>query len=453
MVANKLKCYFVKKTLDYLECLKYSLDCCEDDLKKYYQLYRLSFSDCELTSELECALESEKVTNYYVDCNAGTYIDPVSCSEQLNINIYIVGDTCFNYVNVGNIRLTLKDNSAYQVAEADLVLNSCNSQTPLQTIKGHCVPGSGGVAQCDDTNGCAVYIGKSIYNTSFTPLSPTSRFHSFTMYETDSLGQFVDSPIYILVSNHLTNSATCPGCTTINQNDLQFASPNYKTAMETLFKNISLARYGTDDKIKIETIVTQQGSNISRIELYGLIKHNPAGHWLGFKKAKAPVEYLSGNSYYTSDQGTLFYEVYGSFYKQLGQIGTTLCGQPINAAVEQQPVFLKYTFNSDFNKIVLDPITQVQSFPSVNGGIVGACTNYFLQGVATLTNTNATITSIQWFDSSNQPITPLFENNTPPISRTIRLNTNGNYRFSVTLSNGCTKQYLVTLPDKTITEI
>lgn len=466
MDANKLKCYFVKKTLEYLDCIKYSVDCCADNLMKYYQLYKLSISDCELTYDLQCALEQSNIPNYFVDCNSGTYVEPVSCADQVNITFNFVDNSCLYEATLQNPsnpnsqapNITLKDDEIYQVMDINLVVtNSCTSETTLiENLKGYC-SNINLVANCNDVNkGNEVYIGKELWNNGSIPLLPTGYFYNFTFYETDDSGQLIDQPFNIDTLSFLQPSSTwCPTCTTIPLNSIRFNSPTFESSMAALFENISRHRYGTTDKVKIKTkVITTTSGDVLGVNLYTAVKHNPSGKWMGFRRDKAVVGISLGNTYGISDGSTVLTQVAGRFYKPPSIVYTTPCGD-LELNVPQQSVFLNITNNTDFNSIVLDPIFPIKPFLNNNynlafGNTLSNCISYLIIATASLTNTNATITSLEWFDANNQLLIPVAQTTT---SSAISISSSGDFRCKVTLSNGCIKQYLVLIPSKVIIEI
>lgn len=390
--ALKLKCKFVEKVLKFLNDRKYVVDICPCVAYSYYADYVLS----GLLYDAEC-LEAEDECTLNTTANTYTAVEEcedaiASCDGQLDISLSSLTTSCVHTADTANSInnsalpiITTTSDSIYIGGNIDIrVTSDCHTQSTSilgrTTINGGCTS-----AGCSDSAKGKYTFG--IQTTSTFNLSDEAYISILRVYETDSTGNLIDTPINLdlnpSTSPYYTADVTdCPGCTTILDTEIQIGSTDFTTAFATLMDNVSLARYGSTGKHSMSAV--NLSANSIRIDCNP--KHNPASNWFGIRPSNAYVLYeddTTGGSYAKTGTNTAtvlplkFYNASTNF--------STPCGTFTPVVGNQSTSFLVDGLNTSFNKIALTSNFGTKPI-LVTSNSTYNCTSYLL--TATYDSTN-----------------------------------------------------------------
>ena len=461
MDVNKIKCQFVKTTLDYLNCQKYSITCCSDDVIEAYANYKAAiFTGCLLPEDLVCTLDTLDLTNYVVDCDSFVGPTPdedptvvvVPCAQQVIASARLSANNCLYYASLIDplssttfARGYVTPDSLYVNAYINAVLtNGCTGATESITVHGGCTS-----TDCNDYNQILFGFGMKLTTDNGDTLPSAAFLTTIRFYETDDFGSTINVPMDIDVTPgniYYSDNVDCPGCATVNPAHVVFGAntTNYLNAMQALFNNISIALYGANDKHRIVPIKYVIGGSLHTIGYWAAAKHQPSSKWFGFKRNDMRFVYdngLGGKFVKTLTAPNLYTAVKLKFYKDDIEF-TTPCGTFSPLIPNQQVDVNIDAAQTDFNFI---KIANPLAYPAIyySGTTDTLCGSYNVEGLVTL-NTSSPVVSTQWLDPALNVISS---------TTTATVTTPGLYSFYVTLANGCVGAKAIDVPSGTLYDL
>jgi hypothetical protein len=289
-VVTKVDCKFVYEVYQYLYNRRFSLQACTDEALAAFLLHLRAHSDC-LTYEDECQIASLDITDYSVDCSTATSspcstVGSVTLTESTTPCVY--STAIQNPLNLtGFPYVDLQNDEVFHKGQLNLhVTSSCGDYDetfPVET--GTVLIGSSTTTSTDYD--FAITARHELGNV--TSLN-TSYIKTIRLYQTDSTGNLVPSPIDIDVSPTTSPYLSCGSCTPVTASHLYFSHADFKTALDTVIHNAVGVLCGDSDAIslKVDTLNTTGYSVITRT------KHNPAGVHFGIKHNDARLVWRNG---------------------------------------------------------------------------------------------------------------------------------------------------------------
>lgn len=193
----KIKCKFVEKMKAFLTKRMSQVDVCYCEVLPYFADAQLASTlydaDC-LTIEQECTLE-KKADKYSAQPELNPNIVP--CSDQVSISLAKVESACSVSGIVENAsgqafpRIVLSNNSIYHDAVLDMKITDCITNTvQTEQIRVGC---TGTPEVCTDSQRVAGIM--TFLLTTPTTTYPGGYIQTLRLYQTDSNGLLVNSPI------------------------------------------------------------------------------------------------------------------------------------------------------------------------------------------------------------------------------------------------------------------
>jgi hypothetical protein len=367
-------------------CQKYSVVCCEDEVKKAFIDYKLaSYTDCEVPIDKLCTVLDQEITDYTVDCGSKTISE--DCSTQVNLVLSKINNT-ITYTpslsnpdsNNGFMKVVLADNSIYHKGTINLKLTGSDGSISTTAVTTGNFSGSISGVDYD----IAAVVACNVDN---LKSYPSGYLNNFVFYSTNSQGVLNPFPLILDISpSNLSAWTSCGACSGISASDLLFGSANFVTAFNTLMVNISKTLYGNTTSC---AITVAQGVNNGYF-FKSFIKHNPSSEYFGFDPQKSTVVYFNNGTVPTQKILTPFQDIY--VLPQNGQVhqvvnSTIACGSN-STLVKSNNQPIKPSVNaveSNFNKIVLYS-TNTQNGPTIVSSTPLTCVSYTLTATTTSTD-------------------------------------------------------------------
>jgi len=418
--VDQLATKFVQDVISYHNTKKYvvntDITCVYDSLFNYLSGINLLSTNCE-DYELECELVNS-ITGDYV------YTPPVQeipCNDQLTVTFNRSTVTCNNTTEIKNSfddgtrpDNYLVDNSKYIETKINLHKNICNVKTET-VIQGGCT-----IAGCSNAYKASfrhVWVNNNLV------LSPQGYISEMLIYETDSMGEMVNTPIIIDLEPSTSPYYTGAGLTTLVLNDVRFNNVNWTSNMATLLNNISIYRYGQPNRHNITFNKVLQNGTFKRISAWVENVHKPSNIIFGLNRLNGYIKIndvpntealiINQTNISNSYNPVQFYNS-STVSTSCGNL-TPLVSGSVNANIN--------TSLTTFNKIVLaGPVTT--GSVTLSGTNSLTCTTNTITAIYNASN----VLSVEWRNPSNVVIST-----TPTCS----LTTYGTYTFRATLLNGC----------------
>jgi hypothetical protein len=177
-------------------CQKYSVVCCEDELKKAFIDYKLvSYTDCEVSIDKLCTVLDQEIVDYTVDC-AAKYVSE-NCNDQINLVLSKVTTTTTYTPSLSNpdnnssfMKIVLSDNSIYHKGTINLKLTGSDGSVSTNTVT---TGNSSGSISGVDYDIAAVVA----FNLDNLKTYPTGYLNNFVFYYTDSQGNVNQFPLIL----------------------------------------------------------------------------------------------------------------------------------------------------------------------------------------------------------------------------------------------------------------
>lgn len=414
--VNKLRCRFVHEILKYVNCTKYSIDCCIDTAAKAWLDYKLAaFTDCTIPADLACLLSELKLTDYTVDCDTVTSV--LDCDTQISLALSKAVSTCTITNELSNpvdnskfLHFTVENDSSYPVGKINIVTTSSCGETESHTIE------SGNYF---DIN------GDPVYDIEYNPHVRVSL--QIPNVLTSTTGYLQKLWIYHTINSATLSSAvsidldpnTTPYLGSVNPAELLFGHPSYTSALQELIRNAVETIYGDADLG--EFLVEVQGTNYV---ISSLAKHNPISTWVGLSKLNSYAQYtLTGSSSLFTHSGNCGLTEYRPFM-QVAYNSPLLPCTTLPLTVFATADMLINWNATDMHQIVLASPNSI-STAVFQSQTTASCPRTTL--TATIT-TGAAVASQEWRDPTN-----VFESD----ELIIIPESSGTYTFNIELENGC----------------
>lgn len=428
--VTKLSCEFVRKVKLYITQSKYIAEPCMDDIQYYFSKYKLAttLADC-LTHEDECDLSIIASTIV-----SEPVIPPVivSCDGLVDITLTKSTVPCV-------YTTTLQKLSGVASAYPDIVLSEDDvTQSAFINVV---TSGCGDFDSASIESGCKNITNNSspvcaevykfelniYFNLNGLQNHPTGYIKTLRIYQTDSSGDLINTPIDLNLSpSNLSAWVACGLCSGISAAELRFGHPNWASAFKELLDNVVYTLQGSLDA----RWVVSFGTNY--ISIGNTVKHNPASEWYGINKDDFKVEWVndSGITLKILSPSSTAYIQSPSYMAQDFTLNVT-CGE-INGRVVMNGGLASYSTNSNFNYLELTS-TELSKPASIVNLDSPTCNKTALTASYA---TDAEIILAEWLDPSDDFISE---------DLSIIVTEPGEYTFTALIGEGCSASETITV--------
>ena len=421
--VNKIKCNFVNEVIKYINCGKYSLDCCSTKALKAWLNYKLAvFTDCEVSTEATCYLSELKLTDHTVNCDE--VVSLLDCDNQINLDLSKLIQSCLITSVLSNPdtgsqypKIVVENDDSYPVATINVVTSSSCGGSNTTAITSGCRPDSNGDLQCEEEYNPHARIYIDIPNSYVS----TSTLKKVWVYYTVNPGT-LSSAVELDVSTTSSPYLSCPGCVTVNPVELEFGHSNFAIAATNVLRNAMLSLYGDADLGDFRVEKTTLGEPI---RISSLVKHNPTALWTGLGKSKSKVEWIwdgISKTLTTSPMDARLAE-YLEFMQVNYSVPLLTC-TTASIVVQGVAAMNLNSGASDMHQLVLSNANGTMPW-SINSVSNWICPKTTLTATATASTNIATT---EWRDPGNAFVSS---------DLSIVADDTGTYTFNIELDNGC----------------
>ncbi len=429
--VTKLKCNFVNEVLKYINCGKYSIDCCYDKAYAALLAYKLAiFTDCDLDVDALCYLSEFPATDYVQDCDDAFSL--LDCDTQISLSLAKLVQSCLITSVLSNPdtgsqypKIVVANNDSYPEATINVVTTSSCGGSNTTAITSGCQPDGNGDLQCDEEFNPHARIRISI-PPQYVPTSTLKRIWIGYTANPTTLNNLLELDISPSTSPYLV----CTGCVTVDPNELEFGDPNFATAATNVLRNAMHILFGDADLGDFRVNKTVLGEPII---ISSLVKHNPSSTWTGLAKFKSRVEWIWDGAFQTAETSPLNTQltVYEQFAQNEYEVPLLDCTDA--TLVVQGMAAMNVNSNAtDMHQLVLNSSNNLYPW-TINSVSNWICPKTTLTAtVDALTN----VSSTEWRDPDDDFISEDFS---------IVVEDTGVYTFNIELENGCSASETITV--------
>jgi hypothetical protein len=283
------QCNLVDKVISYINCKKYSTECCREQALEALMLLESVSNDCDIPYETVCAIRN--LPDLEVTCSGTpTCADLASLSTRKSYSGGVFSksfENDFNQTAYPSIILT--PDSIAQPAEGVVVITDSYGN----------VSSSYPVATGDYFDGSTVLSGDEYHPSADIrfltgPIvgTATGYFKSIRLGRRDVDGTLSFTDVDISPSNIWV----CGTCAAVSPADLYFNSPNLKTALKNQIINAIKA---ADHQAYIDLDITETWlpGGISGLTFSTKVKHQPSTIWWGLSPVNMQFNYYLDSHY------------------------------------------------------------------------------------------------------------------------------------------------------------